>query len=92
MLLGDSVPDETQDVVDEVSRRERSAILKDAIEGLSERERQVVYLYHYEGLTCKEVAAVLGVSEPRVSQLHTRSLGKLRERLAAHREYLVNLQ
>lgn len=92
MLLGESVPDETQDVVDEVSRRERSAILKDAIDGLSERERQVVYLYHYEGLTCKEVAAVLGVSEPRVSQLHTRSLGKLRERLAEHREYMVNLQ
>lgn len=91
-LLGDSVQDERQDVVDEVSRRERSAILKEAIEGLSERERQVVYLYHYEGLTCKEVAAVLGVSEPRVSQLHTRSLGKLRERLAAHREYMVNPQ
>lgn len=92
MLLGDSVQDERQDVVDEVSRRERSAILKEAIEGLSERERQVVYLYHYEGLTCKEVAAVLGVSEPRVSQLHTRSLGKLRERLAAHRDYMVNSQ
>lgn len=91
-LLGESIQDDRQDVVDEVSRRERSAILKEAIEGLSERERQVVYLYHYEGLTCKEVAAVLGVSEPRVSQLHTRSLGKLRERLAAHREYMVNPQ
>jgi len=89
-LLGETLPDERQNVVDEVSRLERSAILKDAIEQLSDRERQVVYLYHYEGLTCKEVASVLGVSEPRVSQLHTRSLGKLRERLAGHKDYMVN--
>lgn len=90
ILLGDCVQDEQQDVAREVERRERAAILKDALDNLSERERSVLYLYHYEGLTCKEVAHVLGVSEPRVSQLHGRGLARLRDRLAEKREYLIN--
>jgi len=90
VLLGECIQDRDQDVLEEVERRERAMVLKDALDNLSERERQVVYLYHYEGLTCKEVAGVLGVSEPRVSQLHQRSLAKLRTRLAEQREYLVS--
>lgn len=90
VLLGECIQDRDQDVLVEVERRERAMVLKDALDNLSDRERQVVYLYHYEGLTCKEVAHVLGVSEPRVSQLHQRSLAKLRIRLAEQREYLVS--
>ncbi|MBM3464184.1 MAG: FliA/WhiG family RNA polymerase sigma factor [Armatimonadetes bacterium] len=90
VLLGECVQDKSQDVEVEVQKRERAAILRAALDELSERERQVLYLYHYEGLTCKEVAAVLGVSEPRVSQLHGRGLAKLRTRLADKKEYLVS--
>lgn len=49
-----------------------------AIEGLPERERLVISLYYYEGMTLKEIGRVLGVSESRVCQLHTKSLIRLR--------------
>lgn len=52
--------------------------LVDAIEGLPEKERMVVSLYYHEELTMKEVGAVLGVVESRVSQIHTSAVLKLR--------------
>lgn len=91
LLLGDTLADDAQDTVSEVERRQRSAILRTAIDNLSERERTVLHLYHYEGLSCKEVAQVLGVSEPRVSQLHGRGLAKLRARLAEQKDFLTSL-
>ena len=48
---------------------------------LPEREREVLALYHYEELTMKEVGAVLGIGESRVSQIHTTALLRLRARL-----------
>jgi RNA polymerase sigma factor for flagellar operon FliA len=48
---------------------------------LPEREREVLALYHYEELTMKEVGAVLGIGESRVSQIHTTALLRLRVRL-----------
>jgi RNA polymerase sigma factor for flagellar operon FliA len=52
--------------------------LSAAIEQLPERERRVVGMYYFEGAKLKEIGAELGVSEPRVSQLHARALGRLR--------------
>jgi RNA polymerase sigma factor for flagellar operon FliA len=57
--------------------------LADAIESLPERERLVVALYYYENLTLREIGEVLGVTESRVSQLHTKSVLALRSRFAA---------
>ena len=54
--------------------------LADAIEGLPERERLVIALYYYENLTLREIGEVLGVTESRVSQLHTKSVIGLRSR------------
>ena len=54
--------------------------LADAIEGLPERERLVIALYYYENLTLREIGEVLGVTESRVSQLHTKSVLALRSR------------
>jgi RNA polymerase sigma factor for flagellar operon FliA len=49
-----------------------------AIDRLPERERQVVALYYLEELTMKEIGSVLGVTESRVSQLHTQAILRLR--------------
>jgi len=58
-------------------------ILADAIDRLPEREKTVIALYYYEGLTLKEIGQVLGVTESRVSQLHTKAVLRLRARLHA---------
>ena len=55
--------------------------LADAIESLPERERLVIALYYYENLTLREIGEVLGVTESRVSQLHTKAVLRLRSRL-----------
>lgn len=59
--------------------------LTEAIDRLSERERQVVALYYVEELTMKEIGAVLGVTESRVSQVHTHAVVRLRAALGAKR-------
>ena len=63
--------------------RERVAIVAEAIRRLPERERTVVTLYYHEELTMKEVGGVLGLTESRVSQLHSQAVlrmkGYLRE-------------
>lgn len=56
-------------------------MLAEAIERLPERERIVIGLYYYEGLTLKEIGEILGVTESRVSQLHTKAVLRLRGRI-----------
>jgi RNA polymerase sigma factor FliA len=57
--------------------------LADAIAELPEREKLVVALYYYEGLNLKEIGDVIGVTESRVSQVHTAALARLKEGLEA---------
>ena len=56
--------------------------LAEAISELPEREKLVVTLYYYEELTLREIGEVLGVTESRVSQLHTKAILRLKARLA----------
>ncbi len=60
---------------------ERKEMLADAIAELPEREQQVLALYYHEELTMKEVGAVLGVGESRVSQIHSVAVARLRAAL-----------
>lgn len=60
--------------------------LAEAIGKLSEREQLVLALYYDEELNLKEIGAVLGVTEARVSQIHTQAAARLRARLLAWRE------
>ena len=80
--LLDTLPDraapDPQAVVDESELRDRIA---DAIAALPEREKLVVALYYYENLTLREIGEVLGVTESRVSQLHTKAVLRLRSKL-----------
>jgi RNA polymerase sigma factor for flagellar operon FliA len=69
-------PDSALDVT------ETKEAMAEAIAGLPEREKIVVTLYYYEELTLREIGEVLGVTESRVSQLHTKAILRLRARLA----------
>ena len=70
--------DQPEQVVD---RQETKRILAEAIDKLTEKEQKVIALYYFEELTLKEISNVLEVSESRVSQLHTKALKKMKERL-----------
>jgi RNA polymerase sigma factor FliA len=81
--LLDTIEDTTgprpADVLDETEMREA---LAEAIARLPEREKLVVTLYYYEELPLREIGEVLGVTESRVSQLHTKAILRLKARLA----------
>ncbi len=67
-----------EDVIGNTELKEK---LMDALDILTEKERSVVLFYYYEELTLKEIANILEVSESRISQLHTRALEKMRQKL-----------
>jgi RNA polymerase sigma factor FliA len=67
---------------DALDESETKELLADAISRLPEREKLVITLYHYEELTLREIGEVLGVTESRVSQLHTKAILRLQSRLA----------
>ena len=64
-----------------VENRELSNVMRVEIKKLPEREKLVLSLYYDEGLTLSEIGEVLGVTESRVSQIHTKSVLHLRARL-----------
>ncbi|RKT85900.1 RNA polymerase sigma factor for flagellar operon FliA [Saccharopolyspora antimicrobica] len=80
--LAETLPDDRAEdpvaaLVDRDSRRQ----LAEAVKRLSERDRVVVTLYYFENLTLAEIGKVLGVTESRVCQLHTRAVLRLRTKL-----------
>ncbi|MGQ4472860.1 RNA polymerase sigma factor WhiG [Streptomyces violaceoruber] len=83
LSLMDTLEDTAADNPVEVAEdRELRRLLARAINTLPEREKTVVTLYYYEGLTLAEIGNVLGVTESRVSQIHTKSVLQLRAKLA----------
>lgn len=83
MTLGDTIAD-TEDgplaIFESAELKER---LRDAVARLPERERTVLGLYYYEGMTLAQIGEVLGVTESRICQIHTRAVLQLRGRLSA---------
>ena len=65
-----------------LAETEMKEAIAEAIARLPEREKLVVTLYYYEELTLREIGEVLGVTESRVSQLHTKAILRLKARLA----------
>jgi RNA polymerase sigma factor for flagellar operon FliA len=76
-ITDENAPDPAA-MIDQTDLKERVA---DAIARLPEREKLVIALYYYENLTLREIGEVLGVTESRVSQLHTKAVLRLRSRL-----------
>ncbi|HXW33836.1 MAG TPA: RNA polymerase sigma factor WhiG [Acidimicrobiales bacterium] len=79
--LGDTIPDATAGPVAIFEDKESKEILAQAISQLGDRERTVLSLYYYEGLTLAEIGEILGVTESRVCQIHTKAVLQLRGRL-----------
>jgi RNA polymerase sigma factor FliA len=83
VALIDTIEDiEAPDPQGQLSQTEMKEAIADAIARLPEREKLVVTLYYYEELTLREIGEVLGVTESRVSQLHTKAILRLKARLA----------
>jgi len=83
MSLGDTLKDhKAVDPVMAFEGEETKYLLARAIEQLPEREKIVVTLYYYEGLTLAEIGKVLGVTESRICQMHTKAVLQLRNKLA----------
>lgn len=67
-----------------VEKTELKQKLMESLDSLTEKERKVILLYYYEELTLKEISYALEVSESRVSQLHTRALQKMKDKLGKY--------
>lgn len=81
--LGDSLADpRADDPVSLFEGEETRYILADSVAALPDREKIVVTLYYYEGLTLNEIGQVLGVTESRACQLHTKAVLQLRAKMA----------
>ena len=84
VALIDTIEDESApDPQGNLSVTEQKEALADAIARLPEREKLVVTLYYYEELTLREIGEVLGVTESRVSQLHTKAILRLKAHIAS---------
>lgn len=86
----ESVTNTHFDQPEEVLEKEELKIkLTEAINSLTEKERNVITLYYYEEMTLKEISLVLNVSESRVSQLHTKALGRMRKTLGEYLDIIL---
>ena len=86
----DSLTDgEAQKAFQEIENAEKQKIMEDAINRLPEKEKIVIALYYQEELTLKEIAAVLKLSESRISQLHSKAILRLRGRLSRQKKNLL---
>lgn len=70
-------------------RDEVRRVIVEAINELPDNEKKILVLYYFEDLTLKEIGKVLGVTESRVSQLHTKAITRLRARLKNSRRGIV---
>jgi RNA polymerase sigma factor for flagellar operon FliA len=82
VTLGDTIPDAGLGPVGAFEVEETKQILAQALNRLPEREKIVLTLYYYEGLTLGEIGGILGVTESRICQIHTKAVIQLRSKLA----------
>ncbi|MCU1677862.1 MAG: polymerase, sigma 28 subunit, SigD/FliA/WhiG [Frankiales bacterium] len=87
LSLVDTLEDtKAEDPVAAFETEETKYLLARAINTLPEREKIVVTLYYYEGLTLAEIGQVLGVTESRICQMHTKAVLQLRSKIADQRD------
>lgn len=82
IALVDTIEDDRTLMPEEsFDRIEMRRLLGEVIERLSERERTIIALYYFEGLTLAQIGDILGVTESRVCQIHTKTMLSLRAKL-----------
>lgn len=87
---GDVTPSrKIEDPRDQIHQEEIVELLTQAIENLPEKERLIVIMYYNDELTLREIGEVLGVTESRVCQLHTKAMLRLRGKLSIWQQDLV---
>ena len=78
----ESLPNPQTEVLEDVQKDNMKTIIANAVALLPKRERMVMALYYDEELNLREIGAVIGVSESRVSQIHSQAVIRLQSRLA----------
>lgn len=73
-----------------VEKAELTRVLGEALALLTEKEQKVITLYYYEELTLKEISNILEVSESRISQLHTRALQKMKNKMGNYMGFFTS--
>lgn len=87
LSLLDTVADSSQlDPAADLEDQEMRSLLTAALNDLNEREKMVLTLYYFEGMTLSEIGDILGVTESRVCQIHTKAVGQLRTHLRESEE------
>jgi len=81
--LGDVLSNENDDPVDTFEQDEQRHTMADQVNQLPEREKLVLALYYYENMTLADIGSVLGVTESRICQIHTKAVTHMKSRLAA---------
>ncbi len=77
-IIDDDINSEPQQYFEQEEMKE---ILVDSVSSLPEREKKIISLYYYSELTYKEISSIMGISESRISQLHTKAIMRLKSRL-----------
>jgi len=80
LIRGDDNP------IDHMMTQELKEVIADGIKALPEKEQMVVSLYYYDGLTLKEIGEIMGLTESRVSQIHTKIIMRLRTKFTSYFE------
>ena len=78
LIRGDDSP------VDHLMTRELKEVIASGIKALPRQDQIVISLYYYDGLTLREIGEVLGLTESRISQIHSKAISKLRTRLKSY--------
>ena len=81
--LGDLLSNDHNDPVDNYEHDEQRHVMAEQINQLPEREKLVLALYYYESMTLADIGSVLGVTESRICQIHTKAVMHMKARLAA---------
>jgi RNA polymerase sigma factor for flagellar operon FliA len=83
--IGDTIASEDEDLEHTITRLDTSRAVRGVLEeSLSDRDQLIIRMYYYEDATFRDIAQFLGVTESRVSQLHSRIKRKLAEPLEAY--------